>query len=186
MELFEKSDFQPIKTFALLFIKIGIRRESELSQLTKFLVKCLFLAPKNPIFFSLFSQNLHQIFSGLSKERIWNPKNCCETSFLRRMTSQWLKKLGLIPKWSISRDEMGYLEVKLVLWYFFDEIFFGSFWKFLNIFNFNFWQVQFKFYFKFRFSLFKSRAIIQETIRLRSLRSLEILFLLVFCSQKKS
>ena len=76
MELFEKSDFQPIRTFALLFIKIGIRRESELGQLTKFLVKCLFLAPKNPIFFSLFSQNLHQIFSGLSKERIyWNRKN---------------------------------------------------------------------------------------------------------------
>ena len=49
-----------------------------------------------------------------------------------------------------------------------DNFFSKEFLNISNILNLNFWQVKFKFYFKFRFSLFKSRAIIQETIRLRS------------------
>ena len=144
---------------------------------------------KWPIYFIIFEMayfgvcDLNRWKSAKWPISVWLARNGLFCDFFNDFWSQYNHKTQNGP---FQKRWNGVIRGQTRTMVFFDEIFriFGSFWKFLNIFNFNFWQVEFKFYFKFRFSLFKSRAIIQETIRLRSLRSLEMLFLWVFSSPK--
>ena len=64
LDQYEQTDQNPIKTFAMLFIRLGLGRVDK-SDIGPILGRCLLLNE-----FSLFSQNLHLLLDGLVNKEI--------------------------------------------------------------------------------------------------------------------